>query len=80
MALQREDVTLSLLWGSEGSDLWPYKNTGCEQLLELGGTVRVYCNIRVTQDKIPTHPSICGLEHKFSSSLVIGRVVFGAFH
>lgn len=48
----------------------------CRQLLELGGTVRVYCNIRVTQDKIPTHPSPCGLEHKLSGSLVIGRVVF----
>lgn len=45
------------------------QDTGCRQLLELGGPVGVYCNIRVTQDKIPTHPSICGLEHKFSSSL-----------
>lgn len=68
MALQREDVTLSVLWGVKGIRSLALQDIGCRQFLQLGGSVRVYCNVGVTQDKIPAHPDICGLECKFSSS------------
>lgn len=62
--------------GVKGIRSLALQDTGCRQLLELGGTVRVYCNMGVAQGKIPAHPNICGLGHKFSRSLVIGRVIF----
>lgn len=75
LASQRGNVTLSLLWGSRGSGLWPHKTLAAGSFREVGGTVRVSFNMGVTQEKISVHLNICDLEHKFGSSLGVFRDV-----